>query len=332
MSEQVPPPPPPEVLVLGPPGIFRTKNYEKLFDDRFRVLKPWQSPVPLFQFLQTHAQNTRALVCGGGFKHLGSETLDRLPSLGVVVVTAAGLNHIDLQECRRRGIAVAYASTIFSPDVADLAVGLLIDVLRRITAGNRFVKSGIWPVKSVEGSYPLATKLSHKRVGIVGLGSIGQEVAKRLEAFDCKISYHSRSKKSSVSYQFYSDVRELAADCDILIICCALNDQTNHLITKEVLEALGKHGVIINIARGAIIDQKELVQFLQEGRIAGAGLDVLENEPYVPPELCELNNVVLSPHFAVYTEESFRDLCELVVGNLDAFFSNQPLLSPVLKE
>ncbi|CAI9101643.1 OLC1v1039013C1 [Oldenlandia corymbosa var. corymbosa] len=322
---------PPEVIVLGPPDIFRTE-YEKLFDDKFRILKPWQSPLPLQQFLQTHAQKTRAAVCGGSFKYLGSEILDHLPSLGVVVSSAVGLDHIDVQECRCRGIAVAYASTIFSPDVADLAVGLLIDVLRRITAANRFVKSGIWQAKSIEGSYPLATKLSHKRVGIVGLGSIGQEVAKRLEAFDCKISYQSRNMKSSVSYPFYSDARELAAKSDILILCCALNDQTYHLITKDVLEALGNQGVIINVARGAIIDQKELVRFLQGGRIAGAGLDVLENEPHVPPEILELDNVVLSPHFAVYTEESFRDSYELIVGNLDAFFSNQPLLSPFLMQ
>lgn len=176
----------------------------------------------------------------------------------------------------------------------------------------------------------LLLQLSGKPVGIVGLGSIGQEIAKRLEAFGCKISYQSRNKKSSVSYPFYSDVRELAANCEILIISCALNDQTYHLITKEVLEALGKQGVIVNIARGAIIDEKELMHFLQAGKIAGAGLDVFEREPNVPQELFELDNVVLSPHVAVFTEESSRDLCELIVGNLDAFFSNQPLLSPVV--
>lgn len=169
-----------------------------------------------------------------------------------------------------------------------------------------------------------------KQVGIVGLGSIGLEAAKRLEAFGCKISYHSRKKKPSVSYTFYSDVCELASNSNILIICCALNDQTHHLINKEVLLALGKEGVIINIARGAIIDEKELMQFLQQGKIAGAGLDVFEHEPGAPKELYELDNVVLSPHVAVFTEESFRDLFELIVGNLEAFFSNKPLLSPVL--
>ncbi|CAI9101642.1 OLC1v1039012C1 [Oldenlandia corymbosa var. corymbosa] len=321
--------PPSEVLALGPPIILRTK-YEKQLSEKFRVLKPWESPLPLQQFLRTHARNTRALICSGAFKYLGAETLDLLPSLRLVVTSSAGLDHIDLQECRRRDIAVAYAGTIFSADVADMAVGLLIDVLRKIGAADRFVKSGLWPVQPVDESYPLATKLSHKRVGIVGLGSIGQEVAKRLEAFDCKISYQSRTKKCSVSYPFYDGVRELAANCDILVVCCALNDQTYHLINKEVLEALGKQGVIINIARGPVIDEKELVQFLQEGRIAGAGLDVFEDEPNVPSELCGLDNVVLSPHYAALTEESFREMYELIVSNLEAFFSDQPLISPVV--
>lgn len=172
-------------------------------------------------------------------------------------------------------------------------------------------------------------QLGGKRVGIVGLGSIGLEIAKRLEAFECKISYLSRQKKSSVPYHFYDDVVELASHSNILIICCALNEQTHHLINKEVLLALGKEGFIVNIARGAIIDEKELVHCLQQGIIAGAGLDVFENEPNVPKELLELDNVVLSPHFAVFTEESFRDLFELLVGNLEAFFSNKPLITPV---
>lgn len=172
-------------------------------------------------------------------------------------------------------------------------------------------------------------KLSGKRVGIVGLGSIGSEVAKRIEAFGCSISYNSRTKKPSVPYPFYSDVRDLAADSDILIICCALSEETRHLIDGEVLLALGKEGVIINIARGAIIDEKELVQCLLQGEIGGAGLDVFEHEPDVPSELFALENVVMSPHGAAVTYESLEDHREIVKGNLEAFFSNEPLLTPV---
>ncbi|KAK9664096.1 hypothetical protein RND81_14G019500 [Saponaria officinalis] len=169
-----------------------------------------------------------------------------------------------------------------------------------------------------------------KTVGIVGLGRIGSGVAKRLHVFDCRILYNARNEKPSVPYKFYSDVREMAADSDLLVICCSLSDQTRHMINKDVLTALGKDGIIVNIARGPIIDEKELVTFLVEGRIAGAGLDVFEHEPRVPEELFSLDNVVLAHHQAGFTEDCFRDLFELVKGNFEAFFSNKPLLTPVV--
>lgn len=174
-------------------------------------------------------------------------------------------------------------------------------------------------------------QLGGKRVGVVGLGNIGLQVAKRLEAFGCNILYNSRKKKP-VLYPFFSNVCELAANSDALVVCCGLTDQTHHMINREVLLALGKEGVIVNVGRGAIIDEKEMVQCLVQGEIAGAGLDVYENEPNVPKEFLSMDNVVLSPHVAVFTSESFEDLCELVVGNLEAFFSNKPLLSPVTDE
>lgn len=156
------------------------------------------------------------------------------------------------------------------------------------------------------------------------MGNIGYEVAKRLEAFGCFVSYNSRKKKPNVSYPFYLDVCELAANCDALIICCGLSDETRHMINKQVLSALGK---IVNIGRGAIIDENEMVRCLMQGELAGAGLDVFENEPNIPKEFFAMDNVVLSPHRAVFTPESLKDLSQLVVGNLEAFLSNKPLLS-----
>ena len=175
----------------------------------------------------------------------------------------------------------------------------------------------------------LFLQLGGKRVGIVGLGNIGSEVAKRLVAFGCAIAYNSRKKRSSVSFPYYADVCDLAANSDILVICCALTSETHHIINKDVMTALGKEGVIINVGRGSLINEKELVQFLVEGQIRGAGLDVFENEPIVPRELLELDNVVLSPHNAVVTPEAFEALQELAIANLEAFFSNKPLLSPI---
>ncbi|CAK7347968.1 unnamed protein product [Dovyalis caffra] len=315
----------PKVLVLEAPPVF--KYHEDKLSQKFHFLKAWDSPLPLDQFLTTQAQSVQAILAHGTCL-ITSNTIKLLPSLGLIVTTSSGLNQIDLQECRRRGVSVAYAGSLFSEDLADIAVGLLIDVLRKISAGNRYVTQGLWANK---GDFPFASKLGEKKIGIVGLGSIGLEVAKRLEPFGCNIMYNSRNKKSSVPYPYYPNVCELATNCDVLVICCELNDQTRHMISKEVLLALGKKGFIINVGRGAIIDEQEMVRCLMQGEIAGAGLDVFENEPDVPRELIALDNVVLSPHRAAHTEETLMSLVELVIGNLEAFFSNKPLLSPVVE-
>ncbi|XP_075640128.1 glyoxylate/hydroxypyruvate reductase HPR3-like [Castanea sativa] len=274
------------------------------------------------------ASSVRALICVGPTP-VTVDTLDHLPSLRLVVGSSAGLDHVDLAECRRRGIAVTNSGDAYSENVADYAVALLLDVLRRLSAADRFVRSGLWPQ---QGEYPLGCKLGGKRVGIVGLGSIGYEVAKRLVAFGCTVAYNSRNKKPSALYPYYANVHDLAVNSDVLIVCCALTNETYHIINKDVLTALGREGVIINVGRGALVDEKELVQFLVQGEIGGAGLDVFENEPNVPKELFALDNVVLSPHLAVSTPESFEALNEVIIANLKAFFSNKPLLSPFQHE
>ncbi|KAI9180041.1 hypothetical protein LWI28_000534 [Acer negundo] len=318
----------PQVLLLKPPLDMEVFGQDRFSSDKFRFLKAWESPLPLDQFLQAQAQSVQAILVSGGIP-VTAETIRLLPALKLLMTTGAGLNHIDMPECRRRGIAVANAGSVPSADVADLAVGLLIDVLRKVSASDRYVRRGLW---TTNGDFTLGSKVGGKRVGIVGLGNIGSLVAKRLEAFGCCISYNSRKQKPSVSYPFYSNVHELAANSDVLIICCGLTDQTHHMIDKEVLLALGKEGVLVNIGRGAIIDEQELVRCLVHGEIKGAGLDVFEKEPDVPKELFELDNVVLSPHCANWTGETFNDRQKYVVGNLEAFFSNKPLLSSVVDD
>jgi len=163
----------------------------------------------------------------------------------------------------------------------------------------------------------------------VGLGSIGSRIATRLEAFGCSIAYNSRKKKPHVPFPYYENVHDLATNSDVLIIGCGLTNETHHMINKDIMTALGKEGVIVNVGRGALIDEKELVQFLVRGDIGGAGLDVYENEPVVPRELFGLDNVVLSPHRAVATTDAILALHKVVIANLEAFFSNKPLVSPV---
>ncbi|KAJ6833061.1 putative glyoxylate/hydroxypyruvate reductase HPR3 isoform X2 [Iris pallida] len=309
------------VLLLRPlfPSFYSTLS------QKFRFLKPWESPLPLGEFLSAHARSVRVILCSGP-SPVDAETIRSLPRLELVVATGAGVDHVDMDECRRRGIAVTNAGGVFADDSADYAVGLVIDVLRKVSASDRYVRRGLWPAS---GDYPLGSKVGGKRVGIVGLGNIGGRVAKRLEAFGCIISYFSRRRKSSVSYKYFSNVRDLAAENDVLIASCALTSETHHIIDREVMSALGKEGIIINIGRGALIDEKELVSCLVKGEIWGAGLDVYENEPLVPEELFQLENVVLSRHVAVLTPDSISDMFQLATGNLEAFFSNRELLSPV---
>ncbi|PIA35760.1 hypothetical protein AQUCO_03500252v1 [Aquilegia coerulea] len=317
----------PLILVLGQaPQKFLQVFFPKLLQN-FRLLRPSDYPtVPILEFLKTHAQSIETLLCIGPPPPVTSDMIQSLSSLKCIMSTSAGVNHIDLTECKCKGISVTNAGNVFSEDVADYAVGLLVDVLRKVSASDRYVKSRLWPLKR---EYQLGSKVGGKRIGIIGLGSIGSEVAKRLQAFGCSIAYNSRKKKESVSFPYFPNVTNLAANSDALILCCALTNETYHIINKDVLSALGKEGVVINIGRGALVDEKELVHCLVQGEIGGAGLDVFENEPNVPKELFELDNVVMTPHSAVLTPESFSALHELTIANLEAFFSNKPLLSPV---
>ncbi|KAF7844700.1 glyoxylate/hydroxypyruvate reductase HPR3-like [Senna tora] len=320
----------PQVLVLGtpPPGfsILRSQYSHKFHFLSF--FKP--SELSLHQFLASHHRcdpsSILAILCGAQDPVAG-EVLRLLPSLGVVVTTSAGTNHIDLAECRRRGILVAGAGGAYSEDVADVAVGLLIDVFRKISAANRcfLMKSRM---QFTPGDLLLGSKVGGKRVGIIGLGSIGLKTAKRLEAFGCIITYHSRNRKPSIPYPFYPNILDLALASDALVLCCALNEQTKHIVNKEVMVALGKEGIIVNVGRGGLIDEEEMVKCLVGGEIGGAGLDVYENEPLVPQELFDLDNVVLYPHSAAFTSESIVGVVEVVVQNLEAFFSNKSLVTP----
>ncbi|KAL4384467.1 hypothetical protein GQ457_15G009790 [Hibiscus cannabinus] len=309
--------------------VHRSPNFHFPFKHRlqthFRLLDPLDSDPPesTQSFFSRHSASIRVLLCVDPTP-ITRDLLSLLPFLQLIVGSSAGVDHIDLDECRRRDIAVTNAGKAFSPDVADLAVALLIDVLRRVSAGFRYVRAGLW---ARNGEFPLAFKLGGKRVGIVGLGSIGTEIAKRLESFGCVISYNSRKKKPSVPFPWYKNVYDLAVNSDVLVVCCALTEETRHMISKDVMTALGKEGVIINVGRGALIDEKELVQLLVRGELRGVGLDVFENEPDVPQELFSLDNVVLSPHCAVATPECFDALEELITVNLKAFFSNKPLQS-----
>ncbi|XP_039845821.1 glyoxylate/hydroxypyruvate/pyruvate reductase 2KGR [Panicum virgatum] len=312
------------VLLLHPMNAY----LEQELDRRCRLHRFWEAPpgAPRDEFLRAHAGSIRAVV-GNASYGADAALIDALPALEIVASFSVGIDRVDLAKCRERGIRVTNTPDVLTDDVADLAVGLAIAVLRRIPQADRYVRAGQWKAK---GDYALTTRFSGKRVGILGLGRIGLAVAKRAEAFGCSISYHSRSEKPFPNYKFYADVVDLAANCDVLIVACSLNAETHHIVNREVINALGPEGVLINVGRGAHVDEPELVSALVEKRLGGAGLDVYENEPFAPEQLLGLDNVVLVPHVGSDTEETCRAMADLVLGNLEAHASNKPLLTPVI--
>ncbi|XP_021313006.1 hydroxyphenylpyruvate reductase [Sorghum bicolor] len=308
------------VLLLHPVNAY----LEQELDRRCRLYRFWESPRE--EFLRAHAGAVRAVV---GNANYGADAalIDALPALEIVASFSVGIDRVDLAKCRERGIRVTNTPDVLTDDVADLAVGLAIAVLRRIPQADRYVRAGLWKSR---GDYTLTTRFSGKRVAILGLGRIGLAIAKRAESFGCSISYNSRSEKPFPNYKFYANVVDLAANCDVLIVACSLNAETHHIVNREVIDALGPEGVLVNVGRGAHVDEPELVSALVEKRLGGAGLDVYEHEPVVPERLFGLDNVVVVPHVGSDTEETCRAMADLVLGNLEAHASNEPLLTPVI--
>ncbi|KAL3840886.1 hypothetical protein ACJIZ3_025477 [Penstemon smallii] len=298
---------------------------EQELGNRFKLLKLWEFHSTT-HFLTQHSDSVMAVV---GNTKLGadSELIESLPRLEIVASYSVGLDKIDLNKCRERGIRVTNTPDVLTDDVADIAVGLILAALRKICACYGFVRNGLW--RNGE-SFELATRFSGKSIGIVGLGRIGSAIAKRAKAFGCTISYHSRTKKQDTNYTYYSNIIDLASNCDILVVACALTEETRHIVNRKVIDALGPKGILINIGRGLHVDELELVSALCEGRLAGAGLDVFENEPEVPKSLLGLQNVVLLPHVGSDTIETSKAMADLVVANLEAHFHKRPLLTPVV--
>lgn len=297
---------------------------EDQLSKRFNLYRLWTLPNQT-QFFSDNARAVRAVV-GNAAAGADAGLIDALPSLEIVSSYSVGLDKIDLGKCKEKGIRVTNTPDVLTDDVADLALGLMLSVLRRIPQCDRYVRSGSW----VKGDFRLTTRFSGKRVGIIGLGRIGAAIAKRAEAFDCPIAYFSRTKKADSPYTYYPSVVELASNSDILVVACALTEETRHIVNREVMEALGPKGVLINIGRGPHVDEPELVSALSDGRLGGAGLDVFENEPHVPEELFKLDNAVLLPHVGSGTVETRIEMANLVLNNLEAHFSGKPLLTQVV--
>ncbi len=284
----------------------------------------WPEPAEQDACLARHGAAIRAVVTGG---HLGIETAlaERLPALGIVAINGVGYDRVDLPAMQRLGVRVSNTPDVLTDDVADLAIALMLNAMRGLPAAERHVRDGLWP-----SSQPgLARRASGLRYGIVGLGRIGQAIALRLSGFGGSIAYTGPNRKET-PHEYHDDIRALAAACDVLFVATAASAATRGLVDRAVLEALGPQGVLVNVARGSIVDEQALVAALSEGRLGGAGLDVFENEPHVPAALLSLPNVSLAPHVGSATHETRLAMGNLMLANLDAFFADRPLPTPVV--
>lgn len=260
---------------------------------------------------------TRAIV-GGGMTPVDAALLDRLPALEIVAIHGVGHDRLDLDALSARGVRVTTTPDVLNEDVADLAIGLMLAVQRRIAANDRAVRSGGWSV-------PLARRASGRRIGIFGMGQIGRAIAARAAPFAREILYGARSAKPDLPWRFVADIGALAEASDVLILIAPGSAATDQIVDAEVLDRLGPDGVLINVARGSLVDEPALIAALEQGRIAGAGLDVFIDEPHVPEALRRLDQVVLQPHQGSATRETRGEMAALVLANLDAHFAGRPL-------
>ncbi|CAN5671765.1 2-hydroxyacid dehydrogenase [soil metagenome] len=276
-------------------------------------------------FLAEHGSSIAVVVTSGRFG-VDRALMDALPALGAIINFGVGYDTTDVACAAERGIGVSNTPDVLTDCVADTALGLTLDVMRRLSAADRYVRAGSW---AGGADFPLTHRVSGKRVGIVGLGRIGQAIATRFEAFGCPIGYHSRREVASSTYSYYPTPTDLAAAVDVLVVATSGGPATAGLVSREVLEALGPEGYLVNIARGTVVDEGALVDLLVSGGLAGAGLDVFAAEPSVPESLMALDNVVLLPHLASGTVETRADMSRLTLDNLDAFLEHGKLLTPV---
>ncbi len=270
------------------------------------------------------APQVRAIAASGESR-VSAELIAQLPALQIISVMGVGYDGIDVAAAKARGIVVTHTPNVLNDDVADLAIGLMLSAARQLPAADRHVRGGEWS----SGAMPLARKMSGARLGLVGMGRIGQAIAHRAAAFGMPIAYTSRSEKPGLKYRYFPNAAALAADSDFLVVITPGGAGTRKLIDAEVLAALGPAGILVNVARGSVVDEAALIDALERGVIAGAGLDVFENEPNVPERLRAMPHVVLAPHIGSATGQTRQAMADLAFANLQAHFAGAPLPSPV---
>ena len=309
----------PEMLLIGGATPRMIEKFEAAFH-----IHQLSEIADVGTYLADHGERIQAIATGG-HEGVPAEIMSALPNLKVISSYGVGYDAINTDEAIRRNVMVTHTPTVLNADVANLAILLMLATSRCLLRDDQWLRSGNWENK---GATPLTRSIEGKAVGILGLGRIGAEIARKLEVFGCKISYHTRTPKD-VAYTYYDNLVKMAEDVDYLIAITPGGASTNKIINRKVINALGPEGTLINIARGSVVDEIELTLALQEGRLGWAGLDVFENEPKVPEALCEMENVVLTPHVASATVETRQAMGDLTVENLVRFFNEGKVSTPV---
>ena len=299
------------------------EQMERLEQD-FEIVRLYKEPDPEI-ILNAIKNNVTSILATMG-NQVQSNLIYALPNLGIITLKSVGFDNVDLTAAQQKGVIVTNTPDLVTADTADTALGLLLNVSRRFVELDAYLRVGHWQ-NGVQK--PLGRSLSGKKIGIVGLGRIGQAIAKRCEAFDMDISYYGHHKKEQFSFKYFDNLIEMSKYVDYLIAVVPGGNDTVNLINKEVLDALGNTGFLINVSRGSVVDESALVTALQNNIIAGAALDVYENEPNVPDELKSMDNVVLFPHVGAATHETLFNMGELIIENLLAYKAGKPVKTPI---
>lgn len=310
----------PEIVLVTP---LHGPTMEQL-DQLFTVHRLWQAKDKP-ALLREVRDRVRAIVTAG---HVGAtaDLMEALPKAEIIACFGVGVDGIDFAAAKRHGLAVTNTPDVLTECVADLGMALLLAAARQIPQADRFVREGKW----LKGNYPLCQYVGGRLMGIVGMGRIGQAVARRADAFGIKIAYYGRRKNPELAYPYYSDLEALAKESDYLMLTLPGGAETRHIVNAKVLAALGPEGTLINIARGSVVDEAAMVKALQERKLGAAALDVFEKEPEVPAALIAFDNVVLQPHQGSATHDTRAAMGQLVVDNLVAHFAGKKLLTRVI--
>jgi hydroxypyruvate reductase len=306
----------PEIVALKP---FYEPAMAAL-EREFAVHRAYAAPDAL-AFLKQHGANARAAIATTTTEVTRAH-FDALPKLELVACYGPYVTLIDLAAAKARGIHVTHTPDSTAEPVADLTMGLIVAVMRRICEADRYVRSGAWPQRV----FPSGVEVRGKTCGIIGMGRIGREIATRAASFGMPIAWHGPRAKADVPWRYVADLEQLARETDCLVVTCALTPATRHLVDARILAALGADGFLVNVARGAIVDEDALVAALTNKTIAGAALDVFADEPNVPSALFAMDNVVLAPHMGTSTREVREGRSEKLLHDVRAHFAGQPLL------